>query len=42
VITPHVGSLTRSTYREICSRSVQNVLAVLQGRAPDIVPATGR
>ncbi len=35
VITPHVGSLTRSTYREICVRSVRNVLAVLRGEPPD-------
>lgn len=31
VITPHVGSLTRSTYRDICVRSVRNVLRVLRG-----------
>lgn len=35
VITPHSASLTRSTYREICVRSVQNVLAVLGGEAPE-------
>jgi phosphoglycerate dehydrogenase-like enzyme len=32
VLTPHVGSLTRTTYREMCVRSVENVLAVLEGR----------
>lgn len=29
VVTPHVGSLTRSTYRQICVDSVRNVLAAL-------------
>lgn len=33
VITPHVGSLTRTTYREICVQSALNVLEVL-GVAP--------
>jgi len=32
VLTPHVGSLTRTTYREMCVRSVENVLAVVEGR----------
>ena len=27
--------LTRSTYREICVRSVRNVLAVLRGETPE-------
>lgn len=35
VVTPHSASLTRSTYREICVRSVTNVLAVLAGEAPE-------
>ena len=35
VLTPHVGSLTRTTYREMCVRSVENVLAVLEGREID-------
>ncbi|MBT8485102.1 MAG: hydroxyacid dehydrogenase [Phycisphaerae bacterium] len=35
VITPHVGSLTRATYRDICVRSVRNVLAVLAGEPPE-------
>jgi D-3-phosphoglycerate dehydrogenase len=35
IITPHSASLTRSTYREICVRSVSNVLAVLGGEAPE-------
>jgi len=35
VITPHVGSLTRSTYRQICVRSARNVLAVLAGEEPE-------
>jgi phosphoglycerate dehydrogenase-like enzyme len=38
VITPHVGSLTRSTYREICVESVRNVLRVLDG--DDASPGT--
>lgn len=35
VITPHVSSLTRTTYRDMCVRSVRNVLAVLGGQAPE-------
>jgi phosphoglycerate dehydrogenase-like enzyme len=35
VITPHVSSLTRSTYRDMCLRSVRNVLAILRGDAPE-------
>jgi D-3-phosphoglycerate dehydrogenase / 2-oxoglutarate reductase len=38
VITPHVGSLTRSTYRQICVESVRNVLRVLSGG--DAAPGT--
>jgi len=34
VITPHVGSLTKTTYREMCVRSVENVLGVLGGGEP--------
>lgn len=35
VVTPHSASLTRSTYREICVRSVKNTLAILAGEAPE-------
>jgi phosphoglycerate dehydrogenase-like enzyme len=35
IVTPHVGSLTSSTYREMCRRSVANVLAVLGGGEPE-------
>jgi hypothetical protein len=35
VVDPHVGSLTRFTYRDICVRSVRNVLAILRGDEPE-------
>jgi phosphoglycerate dehydrogenase-like enzyme len=35
VITPHISSLTRSTYKDMCLRSARNVLAVLSGREPE-------
>ncbi|MBK7404884.1 MAG: phosphoglycerate dehydrogenase [Phycisphaerales bacterium] len=35
VITPHVSSLTQTTYRDMCVRSVRNVLAVLRGESPE-------
>ena len=35
VLTPHVASLTRLTYRELCVRTARNVAAVLQGREPE-------
>jgi D-3-phosphoglycerate dehydrogenase len=31
LITPHVGSLTATTYRNMCLYTVQNVLAILSG-----------
>ena len=34
VLTPHVASLTRSTYRDICVRSARNVLGVRAGEQP--------
>lgn len=35
VLTPHVASLTRLTYRELCVRTARNVVAVLQGADPE-------
>jgi len=35
IITPHVSSLTRSTYRDMCLRSARNVLALLAGESPE-------
>lgn len=35
LITPHVAALTDRTYRVICLSAAQNVLAILQGRAPE-------
>ena len=35
LLTPHVASLTSKTYREICVFTAENVVAVLEGRAPD-------
>lgn len=35
IITPHVGSLTATTYQNMCLFTVQNVLAVLSGEEPD-------
>jgi D-3-phosphoglycerate dehydrogenase len=34
VITPHVASLTATTYRNMCVSTVKNVLAILAGNAP--------
>ena len=34
LITPHVASMTSSTYREMCIYTAVNVVAVLEGRAP--------
>jgi D-3-phosphoglycerate dehydrogenase len=34
IITPHIGSLTTTTYRNMCISTVKNVLAVLDGRKP--------
>ena len=35
LVTPHSGSLTASTYREMCVLTVKNVVAVLTGDKPD-------
>ncbi|MDZ7720778.1 MAG: hydroxyacid dehydrogenase [Balneolaceae bacterium] len=35
LITPHTGSLTATTYRNMCVSTVQNVIAVLSGSKPD-------
>lgn len=35
LITPHTGSLTSTTYRNMCVFTVQNVIAVLGGSTPD-------
>lgn len=35
LITPHTGSLTSTTYRNMCFITVQNVIAVLNGSTPD-------
>jgi D-3-phosphoglycerate dehydrogenase len=35
LITPHVASLTASTYRAMCVLVASNVLAVLRGEPPD-------
>ncbi|GAA5521571.1 hydroxyacid dehydrogenase [Aliifodinibius salicampi] len=35
LITPHTGSLTSTTYRNMCVSTVQNVIAVLNGSTPD-------
>lgn len=34
LITPHSGSLTATTYRNMCVLSVKNVLALLEGKEP--------
>jgi phosphoglycerate dehydrogenase-like enzyme len=34
ILTPHVASLTSATYREMCIFTAENVVAVLNGRAP--------
>ncbi|AIM37263.1 phosphoglycerate dehydrogenase [Sphingobacterium sp. ML3W] len=35
LITPHSGSLTATTYQQMCVSTVKNVLAVLEGKGPD-------
>ncbi len=35
LLTPHVASLTSATYREMCVYTARNVVAVLEGRAPE-------
>lgn len=35
IITPHSGSLTAATYRQICLLTINNVVAVLTGNTPD-------
>ncbi len=34
LITPHIGSLTTTTYKNMCLYTVQNVLAALSGKQP--------
>ena len=34
LLTPHIASLTRATYREMCLYTAQNVVSVLEGREP--------
>jgi D-3-phosphoglycerate dehydrogenase len=34
LLTPHIASLTDATYREMCIFTAENVVAVLEGRAP--------
>lgn len=36
IITPHAASLTASTYRQMCLLTVNNVVAVLAGREPEL------
>lgn len=35
IVTPHSGSLTSATYRQICLLTISNVVAVLTGKQPD-------
>jgi len=35
IITPHVASLTASTYRAMCVKTCQNTLAILHGQTPE-------
>lgn len=35
LVTPHVASLTRRTYRDLCLYTAENVARVLQGEPPD-------
>lgn len=35
LVTPHTAVLTDVTYREICVRPVESVVAILKGQAPD-------
>jgi phosphoglycerate dehydrogenase-like enzyme len=34
IVTPHTGSLTATTFRNMCISTVTNVLAILSGQAP--------
>jgi phosphoglycerate dehydrogenase-like enzyme len=34
LITAHVGSLTKTTYTKMCTMTVENTLAILQGKEP--------
>jgi D-3-phosphoglycerate dehydrogenase / 2-oxoglutarate reductase len=36
LITAHVGSLTATTYTKMCVSTVKNVLAILNGQAPEL------
>lgn len=36
IVTPHSGSLTSATYRQICLLTIGNVVAVLTGKQPDL------
>jgi D-3-phosphoglycerate dehydrogenase / 2-oxoglutarate reductase len=36
LITAHVGSLTATTYNKMCVSTINNVLAILSGKAPQI------
>jgi phosphoglycerate dehydrogenase-like enzyme len=42
LLTPHLASLTGRTYRELCLYTVENVLRVLRGEAPDPPSVFGR
>lgn len=35
IITPHSGSLTATTYRQMCLLTINNVVAVLTGESPE-------
>jgi len=35
IVTPHSGSLTTATYRQICLLTINNVVAVLTGKQPE-------
>ena len=35
LVTPHVSALTDVTYREICMRPAEAVVAILAGQQPD-------
>ncbi|MET3876931.1 NAD(P)-dependent oxidoreductase [Chitinophaga sp. OAE865] len=36
IVTPHSGSLTSATYRQICLLTINNVVAALTGKQPDL------
>ncbi|HWV66426.1 2-hydroxyacid dehydrogenase [Chitinophaga sp.] len=36
IVTPHSGSLTAATYRQICLLTINNVVAALTGKQPDL------